>query len=78
MNLEPFYTLLLTQTLFIRSKQATGFANSCQVEFVAIPSRDNKSKLGIDCRDLILITVLFDTSNSLHGKFKGVIYHFND
>ena len=43
MNLEPFYTLLLAQTLFIHSKQATGFANSSQVEFVAIPSRNNKS-----------------------------------
>ena len=45
MNLEPFYTLLLAQTLFIHSKQATGFANSFQVEFVAIPRGDNKASI---------------------------------
>ena len=45
MNLEPFYTLLLAQTLFVHSKQATGFANSFQVEFVAIPRGDNKASI---------------------------------
>ena len=80
MNLEPFYTLLFTQTLFIHSKQETGFANSFQVKFVSIPGRDNKLlvQLGIDWHHLILTTVLFDTSNSLHGKFKRITYHFLD
>ena len=42
MNLEPFYALLPTQTLF-HSEQATGCAKSFQVKFVAITGRDNKS-----------------------------------
>ena len=43
MNLEAFYTPLFTQTLFIHGKQATGFANSFQVKFVAIPRLDKSN-----------------------------------
>ena len=31
MNLKPFFTLLLSQTLFVHGEQATDFANNFQV-----------------------------------------------
>lgn len=43
MNLEPFFTLFLSQTPLVHRKQATGVENNFRVKFVAIPSRDDKS-----------------------------------
>ena len=42
---EGAFSFAILQTIFIHSEQATGFANSFQVEFVAIPRGDNKASI---------------------------------
>ena len=37
-NLEPFFTLLLSQTLFVHGEQATDFANNSLVSSLAFPA----------------------------------------
>ena len=37
-NLEPFFTPLLSQTLFVQGEQATDFANNSLVSSLAFPA----------------------------------------
>ena len=37
-NLEPFFTLLLSQTLFVQGEQATDFANNFLASSLAFPA----------------------------------------
>ena len=48
MNLKPYFTLLLSQTLFVHGEQATDFANNFLVGSSAFPAEMTLVLLGID------------------------------
>ena len=78
MNLKPFFTLLLSQTLFVHGEQATDFANNFQVHVgsSAFPAEMTSPISALNG------TILFQSLCSsilqihLHDKSKEMTYHF--
>ena len=78
LNLEPFSTLLLIQTLFVHGEQAPDFANNFQahVSSLAFPAEMTESY------NALIGTILFQSLCSsilqihLHDKSKEMTYHF--